>query len=59
MAKLKGAYPRDRLTITIDREVLSLTRMFKEKSGLSMSSMIEELMLFGLKQKIGEEAKAQ
>lgn len=58
MAKLKGMYPRDRITITIDREVLSLTRIFKEKSGMTMSSMVEELMLVGLKSKLeGEQVK--
>jgi hypothetical protein len=52
MAKLKGNLPRERVCVTLDGEVLAVTRVLKEKKGVSMSSMVEGLMLIGLKSKL-------
>jgi hypothetical protein len=49
MAKLKGNFPRERITVTLDSEMLAIIRILKLKSGVSMSQTVESLMLLGLK----------
>ena len=55
MANKKGNLSREKLTLTLDGELLNLLRVIKEKSGLSMSETIEILCLSGLKRsKLGD-----
>jgi hypothetical protein len=49
MAKLKGNFPRIPTCLTLDPELLALLRVIQLENGLSLSSLVESLVLDGLK----------
>jgi hypothetical protein len=56
MARCRNGVPRKRICICLDAEVFEVLLLLKDKTGLSMSSMAEGLMLIGLKSKLRGEA---
>lgn len=50
--KLKSKLPRERISATLDVELLTVLRVLKENSGMSFSMVIETLLLAGLRCKM-------
>jgi hypothetical protein len=51
MTRKKWNFRREQVSLTLDCEMMAVIRAFKTASMMSLSEMIEELLLIGLKSK--------